>query len=130
MNTRTTLLTLLLLTLLAAPAFASLDRQDDDEAARRRAESVRRWGHAFELYSFSSFNPLNFDFGFANMKIGGEDFTGLLTIRFKEKMINTDFTFSFYILEYYHGSPGYDEVAIPRTSLNKCPYTGWFYFDK
>ena len=110
----------------AASAGQDVERQEDEDLK----ELLQRWGHAFELYSFEPIAKRTLSIGFADVELVDGAHGPMLNIKLKKKIIGTDMLLSMYVMNRVYGSPAWDAVAIPRMSLNKCPITGWYYWDK
>lgn len=113
-------------------ATSVLTAQEDDE--EKRSGEGMRYAHAFQLFSFAKIKSDLFKFGALSSRIyegprGASALEFRIRSKLKSGLIPTTFLFSFYVDTRAYGSPGLDEVARPRLSLNIDPVTGWYYWD-
>ena len=117
----------LLLLCLCCPA---LTATQEDEDGGRRQERIA--AHVVGLYHFKSFSEINtriFDFGFVGLELSEGVHGGVLNLDFGLDAIGTGVTFSFFVNNRAYGSPAWDGFALPRTSLNQDPITGWYWWE-
>ena len=117
----------LLVLLLCCPAFAA--SQEDDEEARREARIAAHIVGLYHIKSFSEINVRGLDFGFVGLELAEGVHGGVINLDFGLDAIDTGVTFSFYINNRAYGSPAWDGFALPRTSLNQDPITGWYWWE-
>ena len=118
---------LLILVLINTVVFAD----PQEEESWKKYNLYKKWGGAFTLYAFSESNFKTVDLGFSNITISRDPYRPAIVLDLKKKFLDTGVKFSFYLNDgYLLGSPAYDGILMPRQSLNKCPITGWYEWDK
>lgn len=83
-----------LLIILATVNTVQSQESREEEEARRKAELYKKWGQAFELFSFRDKTPKVIDIGFSNIDLVRGASGGAIRLDFKEKLAKTSLIFS------------------------------------